>query len=111
MSDPYVHPSIIDPTLGADPESTEQTFTLADGSQIVGRPVLSREEFHRVRAREGQGPPPPEIIEAVRQFHIAQREDLLRRVAAIEALLGFVDVADGLAVRVARLESFCGVKA
>jgi hypothetical protein len=55
-------------------------------------------------------PPPPELVDAVRRYHVAQRDDLLRRVAEIEALLGFVQVADELAVRVSKLEAFTGVK-
>lgn len=55
--------------------------------------------------------PPPELVDAVVAHFTRQRDDLLRRVANIETLLGFVTPEDAeLAVRVAKLERFCGLR-
>lgn len=57
--------------------------------------------------------PPPELVEAVVRHYVEARADLQRRVASIEAILGFIHEADdarALAVRVAKLEAFVGIK-
>jgi hypothetical protein len=49
------------------------------------------------------------IAEATRQLG-AQRDELMRRVTAIEGFLGFAEHANDLAVRVAKIELFLGLK-
>jgi len=59
-------------------------------------------------------PPPPELVEAVVHYFSERRVELERKIVNLETLLGFVTSGaddDALAARVARLESFCGVKA
>lgn len=57
--------------------------------------------------------PPPELVDAVVRHYVDMRTSLESRVATIEAILGFIR-EDGdtraLAVRVAKLEAFLGVK-
>jgi len=55
--------------------------------------------------------PPPELVDAVVRYYDEERSTLLRKVANLETLLGFIrDDAQPLSVRVSRLEAFCGVK-
>jgi hypothetical protein len=55
-------------------------------------------------------PPTPADIEAMKQFYVGQRLELLRQVSEIESMLGFIAGSADLAVRVARLEQFLGIK-
>lgn len=55
--------------------------------------------------------PPPELVDAVVRFFREQRDTLLNRVGDIENRLGFLrDDQTALAVRVAKLEAFVGLK-
>mgnify|MGYP001604594956 CR=1 FL=1 len=49
-------------------------------------------------------------MEAMRRYYVAQQNDLTRQILQIELFLGFVEQADNLAVRVAKLEKFVGLK-
>lgn len=51
----------------------------------------------------------PSTIEETRIYFSAMRADLVSRVAELEALLGFIEGSDDLAVRVAKLEKFCKI--
>lgn len=51
-------------------------------------------------------PPPAELIEMVRAYYVAQRAELLQRVADLEVFLGFIVTNQDLAIRIARLEAF-----
>lgn len=125
-NNPYVHPSIIDPSLATDREAAAAAYERerdaagqaalraqmeADIARGVPPDPRLREEVVGAVTRAPMEAlyPPPELVDAVRRYHVAQREDLLRRVAEIESLLGFVQVADELAVRVSKLEAFTGV--
>lgn len=52
----------------------------------------------------------PSFLEAVREYYEMQRADYVKRIAGIEDLLGFLRGTDELGARVAKLESFCGIK-
>lgn len=52
---------------------------------------------------------PPDMA-AVRAYFTALQIDLTSRVTSIELFLGFVEGTEALSVRVAKLESFVGVK-
>jgi hypothetical protein len=56
-------------------------------------------------------PPTPWEIESMREYYSLQRQDLLQRIADIESMLGFVAVSSEIAVRVAKIEHFLGIKA
>lgn len=83
-----VEPTETPPELGSIPSTV--TFT----ADAIPRPPF------------GEGPPQ---IDAVKEYFTKQRDELVGRIAQIESLLGFVDVADDLAVRVAKLERFVGI--
>lgn len=55
-------------------------------------------------------PPDPPDMAAVREYFSTLQLDLSKRIAAIEMFLGFTEGVEALGVRVARLESFLGVK-
>lgn len=55
-------------------------------------------------------PPLPSDIDDLKQFLLAQRDSLTQRVQEIESQLGFIVSADELAVRVAKIELFLGIK-
>lgn len=62
-------------------------------------------------ARVDPPEPPPELVAAVVRHFNMQRASLMGRVSDIESLLGFIrEDGAALAVRVAKLEAFCGVK-
>ena len=50
------------------------------------------------------------IVEVARTYVVKRRAELLERVHAMEAFLGFVEVDGELATRVAKLERFTGMK-
>ena len=50
------------------------------------------------------------IVDVARTYVVKRRAELLERVHAMEAFLGFVEVAGELATRVAKLERFTGMK-
>lgn len=51
----------------------------------------------------------PATIEETKIYFSQMRADLMARVGELEALLGFIESADELAVRVGRLEKFCKI--
>lgn len=55
-------------------------------------------------------PPDPPDMEAVRAYFSALQVDLTNRVRSIESFLGFTEGVEALAVRVAKLEAFTGIK-
>lgn len=55
-------------------------------------------------------PPDPPDMAAVRDYYTALQIDLERRISEIELFLGFMAGTAALAVRVAKLESFTGIK-
>lgn len=55
-------------------------------------------------------PPDPPDMEAVRAYFSALQVDLAKRVTAIEVFFGFLESTEALAVRVAKLEAFTGIK-
>lgn len=54
--------------------------------------------------------PPPELIDALVRHYTAKRLELERQIANMEQFLGFLEVSNNLAVRVAKLEQFLGLK-
>lgn len=76
---------------------------------------IDRQPEHVAEVIDGmpRGDPPPELVEAVVRHYVDMRTSLVSRVATIEAILGFIR-EDGdtraLAVRVAKLEAFLGIK-
>ena len=57
-----------------------------------------------------QEPPPPDLLAEVRRYYTLLRAEHLRSIAEIETFLGFAESSDDLAVRVAKLENFVGIK-
>lgn len=56
-------------------------------------------------------PPPPELVDAVVRYFNVERATLQNKISDMESLLGFIrDDAAPLAVRVAKLEAFLGLK-
>ncbi len=54
--------------------------------------------------------PPPELVDALVRHYERKRSDLMRQIGEMEAFLGFIEVSGNLAVRVAKLEAFLGLK-
>lgn len=70
------------------------------------------ERVAEVIDRVPRGDPPPELVEAVVRHYIDLRDELQARVGAIESIIGFIrDDNTALAVRVAKVELFLGLKA
>jgi hypothetical protein len=63
----------------------------------------------RPAPQQPRQPPSPADMDMMRRYFTDQRDQLKLRVTALESLLGFVESADDLAVRVAKLEQFTGV--
>lgn len=55
-------------------------------------------------------PADPPDMEAVRAYFTAMQLDLAKRLSAIEQFFGFVESAEALGVRLAKLEAFVGIK-
>lgn len=55
--------------------------------------------------------PTPDEIAAMHRHFTDRRDELVRAVQEIEGLLGFVVQSEDLAVRVAKIENFLGIKA
>lgn len=55
--------------------------------------------------------PTPDDVAAMQRYFIDRRDELVREVGEIEAMIGFVVQSDDLARRVAKIEQFLGIKA
>jgi len=53
--------------------------------------------------------PAPDVRAEVRQYYDLLKVDYTKRIADIETFLGFVDSAEDLGTRLARLERFVGI--
>jgi hypothetical protein len=62
-------------------------------------------------AQAPQGDPPPELVDALVQHYKRKQQELTQQIADMESFIGFIEVSGNLAVRVAKLEQFLGIKA
>jgi hypothetical protein len=54
--------------------------------------------------------PPPELVDALVRHYTRKRVELEQQIGNMEQFLGFIEVSSNLAVRVAKLEAFLGLK-
>ena len=106
-------PSVID--TDADTEDLPQVIDVAPPEEVSPELVSDdrRQQLDELMqpARLDPPDPPAELVAAVVRYFIVQRAELLNKVADIEQLLGFIrEDGASLAVRVAKLEAFCGLK-
>lgn len=85
-----------------------QTGTL----ESIDQPPTISERAAEISREMSRDPtvPPVEAIAAVHAHFITRRDGLLQQVSEIEAYLGFAKSSEDLAVRVAKIEQFLGVK-
>lgn len=61
------------------------------------------------RSPEISEAPTPDTLTEVREYYMLLREDYTRRMAEIEAFLGFAADQEGLGTRLHKVEAFLGI--
>ncbi|HKW09196.1 MAG TPA: hypothetical protein VJO33_02385 [Gemmatimonadaceae bacterium] len=98
-------------TMGeVDPPATPPELGGGVEPKVVAKVGTIEDALQPRQPPEVQPVPTPPDIAALRAYFMELRAALMTQVAAIEELLGFIDVGDDLAVRVAKLEKFVGLK-